>query len=138
DIAQPWPVDDEAEEKSRAEEEVGHAERLRERHDMVHPHFALDGYNDAQRRVHHHHEDDADALGSMHPSDTRSRLRHHLPSLQSVSRPTGLMRHASGSSFYACRYPKTGSHFGRHALDFPRIVSGKCDPTVKRRGQGIE
>ena len=68
-IGAPVAVDHVGKKQAGDHEEVGHAERLGERDHIVHPAFMTVGEFDAERRVHHHHEDDAEALGIVDPVD---------------------------------------------------------------------
>ena len=69
EIGAPVAVDDLRQEQAGDQEEVGHAERPGEFDDRVHPAFAAGGGLDAERRMHHHDEDDAEALGVVDPVD---------------------------------------------------------------------
>ncbi|MCY1372261.1 hypothetical protein D9M69_594560 [compost metagenome] len=69
EIAPPWPVNDEAEKQAGDQEEVGHAERLGEGHDMMHPAFRACRLFHAQRGMHHDDEDNANTLGNIDPVD---------------------------------------------------------------------
>ena len=69
EVGPPVAIDDARQEQAGDEEEVRHPERLGELDDGVHPAFAADRCLDAERRVHHHHEDDAEALGIVDPVD---------------------------------------------------------------------
>ena len=81
EISAPVAVDDAGEEQTGDQEEVGHAERFRERDQMAHPTFLARRGLDAERRMHHHHHDDAEALGVIDPIDAwradLSRFRSH-------------------------------------------------------------
>jgi hypothetical protein len=69
------------EEEAGEQEEVGHAERLREGDDVGHPASLARHLLDAERGVHHHHEKDAKSLGDIDPVDPfvhRRRSSAHL------------------------------------------------------------
>ena len=69
EISAPVAVDDVGEEQAGDQEEIGHAERQREGDHGVHPAVLAEGGFDAERRMHHHHKDDAEALGVIDPVD---------------------------------------------------------------------
>ena len=69
EIRTPVAIDHVRDEKSGDQEEVGHAERPSEGDDMVQPSFAAGSLFDAQRRMHHDDENDAEALGVIDPGD---------------------------------------------------------------------
>ena len=71
EIQPPVAVDHERKEQARDHEEIGHAERPRERDRVVHEAFRARRLLDAQGGVHHHHHDDADALRDVDPVDAR-------------------------------------------------------------------
>ena len=67
DIGAPVAIDHAGEKKAGDQEEVRHPERLCELHDRVHEALAAGRGFDAERRMHHHYHDDADALGIVDP-----------------------------------------------------------------------
>ncbi len=64
---EPGTGDDRREEQARDEEEFGHAERGGEPQDVVHETDLAGGFAHAIGRMHHHHENDGNALGQIDP-----------------------------------------------------------------------
>jgi hypothetical protein len=59
-----------SQEKPGDQEEVRHSERARPFDEMMDPSLATCRLLDAERRVHHHDQNDADALGDIDPFET--------------------------------------------------------------------
>jgi hypothetical protein len=70
DILPPRPINDVGEKKPGNEEEVRHAKRQREGDNGVQPALMSNDGPDAERRMHHHDEDDAKTLGVVDPVDS--------------------------------------------------------------------
>jgi hypothetical protein len=102
-VGAPVPVDHARQEEARYEEEIGHAEGLREGDDPVHEALAAHRLSDAEGRVHHHHEEDADALGGIDPGDAAvveavgelKGLSHGLDASRTACLRTGRFRFAA-------------------------------------------
>jgi hypothetical protein len=65
----PAAIDDLPQEQPGDQEEVRHAERLGEGHHRVHEALVPGRLLDPERRMHNHHEDDAEPLGIVDPVD---------------------------------------------------------------------
>jgi len=71
EIAAPRGGDAAAQEQAGNEEEIRHAERFGPGNETVQPGRFAKGLLDAQRRMHHDHENDADALAIVDPVEAR-------------------------------------------------------------------
>jgi hypothetical protein len=67
EIFPPVALDDERQKKAGDEEEVRHPERPGKRNHIMHEAFAARVLADAERRMHHHDQNDANALGIVDP-----------------------------------------------------------------------
>ncbi len=81
----PVAVDHAAEEQAREQEEVGDPERLGEGHDRMHEALAPERLAGAERRMHHHDEDDAQALGDIDPGQSGRFLGMRAEGLRGAS-----------------------------------------------------
>jgi hypothetical protein len=115
EIARPVAIDDAGQEQARDQEEVGHAERLGEIGDCMHPVLLSGRELDAEGRVHRHHHDDAEALGVIDPVDAfrafdrRLHFRLRIRRLSQTGTDTALRpcrrKRRAGTSFTLCLWP---------------------------------
>jgi hypothetical protein len=69
EVSAPRSVDDIDKKQTGNHEKVRHAERQRKGDDGMQPAFAANGLLYAERRMHHHHKDDAETFGVIDPVD---------------------------------------------------------------------
>ena len=89
EISAPVAADHMRQKQAGDHEKVRHAERPREIDHRVKPAVLADGRFDAERRVHHHHEDDAKALGVIDPVDPPGRavVLHFIDAVHALVMP---------------------------------------------------